>query len=239
MTSSPEISPPPEFSPSYKFLLIIEEYKTLREEIGRFQTLQKQSLIASIVGIGGALLGSVASSDKLAAVIERPYLLLLFPLFLAPLGITYFEADISIFNAARYLGIDLKKAVGTVSSKLRGFWEWEEFRRRGSNGNPLINFGWSQVLLFLLPSPACVAEFFFIIHYVKRPLMDTPAKLANYFLVFVDVALMIISVTFYFRSRSEYARIGTELTQLVEEMRSGVIATSSNSTTLEAKEPQP
>src|ERR1700722_14717618 len=134
-----------------KLRLMIEEYKTLRDEIARFLKQQKQTIIGSVATGAIALFAGTLKTDP-PNITDHPYLLLFPPLILAPLGILFFETEISIYNAGYYLGVKLKRTLQKTYPKMRGAWEWENFRAGGLDGKTrLVDKPWSQWILFLYP----------------------------------------------------------------------------------------
>jgi hypothetical protein len=71
------------------FQLLVEEYKSLREEIGRFQNQQKQLIAAAIAGL--AAVGAGLLSQSQTTIVRYPELLLLGPLFFGTLSLLFFR----------------------------------------------------------------------------------------------------------------------------------------------------
>ncbi len=143
---------PPSASAQDKILLITEEYKSLRSEIGRFQNYQRQLVTSGIIVIAAA----VAATVKENLLPERSSLFLLLPLVIVPISLLFFESDFVILRAAKYLGDELRNSVLKLvpDADEIGIMRWENYRATNDRGYSI-----SRILLFLVPAPLCLLAF--------------------------------------------------------------------------------
>jgi len=150
------------------FKLLIEEYKSLREEIGRFQNQEKQLVIAAIAGVGAIGAGFLKENS-----ITEKYadFFLLGPLFFGTIGVLFLQAERGIYRAAYYTGIELRKRAEGPCKTILGVLEWERFRvtneeKLGETERPectapqFLPFYLPPILLFGIPSVLCFVAFF-------------------------------------------------------------------------------
>jgi hypothetical protein len=151
------------------FKLLIEEYKSLRDEIGRFQNQQKQLIGAVMAGIA-ALGAAFLNKANFSSTTTLPHLMLLGPLFFGLGGILFSEAEAGIIRAAYYTGVDLKRRAKALRRADQATLGREQFRAthegKLSECTPpqctlpqLFYFFLPKLLLFVFPSLACLFAF--------------------------------------------------------------------------------
>lgn len=171
-----------------RFEMLIEEYKTIREEIARYENQQKQSLAAGIGAIALAILSASAQKDQLN-LYDRPYLFLLLPLILIPISFIYYGNELGIVIAARYLGINLKEAARKLCGSLDGVWDWENYVSRFSIEHESAS-NYYDGIVFFWPSPACLLGFLYCIVF-QRPKMTLAIMIGHIVIAIVDIVLFI------------------------------------------------
>jgi hypothetical protein len=149
--------------------VLIEEYKSLREEIGRFQNQEKQLVIAAIAGVGAIGAGFLKENSLTENYAD---FFLLGPLFFGTIGVLFLQAERGIYRAAYYTGIELRNRAKGSCGTTEGVLEWERFRvineeKLGETERPectdpqFLPFYLPPILLFGIPSVLCFIAFLF------------------------------------------------------------------------------
>lgn len=145
-----------------QLMILLEEFKTMREEIARFQNRQKDLVLLGVLAIAAAIVGAASKDQNAATLVNHPVMLLFGPLFLVPIAILFFEAKLAIFKAANFIGKDLRDRAGAVASGRDDLMRWEEYRTRVDRSNQFDHIRLSSEILFIWPSPALVMGFVLI-----------------------------------------------------------------------------
>ena len=196
------------------FKLLIEEYKSLRDEIGRFQNQQKQLIAAGIAGLG--VIGAALLKDP-PHIADYADFFLLGPLFFGSISLLFFEAEAGIIRAGYYTGVELRRRAKVLCNGDQGILEWEKFRadhevtlsKVTKHAQPnFSSFILPKLLLFVLPSFFCFFLFYF--QHSPKHNASVPHRLIEAILLLTGIVIAITCLFSFLKVLREDTILNTD-----------------------------